>query len=68
MIDKVLKMWNNYCWARRTQFSSAKQISVLIERATWDGIKADQRKSDALVNVERPTNLSALQRLFRLAK
>ena len=41
----------------------------LIEHVTMrNGIKADQRKSDALVNVERPTNLSALQRLFRLAK
>ena len=41
----------------------------LIEHVTMkNGIKADQRKSDALVNVERPTNLSALQRLFGLAK
>ena len=41
----------------------------LIEHVTMkNGIKADQRKADALVNVERPTNLSALQRLFGLAK
>ena len=32
-IDKVLKTWNTYCLARRTQFLSAKQISVLVE---WD--------------------------------
>ena len=31
-IDTVLEMWNNYCLARRTQFSSSKQISVLVER------------------------------------
>ena len=41
----------------------------LIEHVTMkNGIKAHQRNSDALVNVERPTNLSALQRLFGLAK
>ena len=31
-MDKVLKMWNNYYQAGQTQFSSAKQISVLIEQ------------------------------------
>ena len=32
-IDKVLKTWNTYYLARQTQFSSTKQISVLVK---WD--------------------------------
>ena len=92
-MDKVLQMWNNYCQAGRTQFSSAKQISVLIEQdCRWskqiklnkenckakvpfiehvmmkNGIKADQRKSDATIKMERPTDVSAVQRLLVLVK
>ena len=33
-----------------------------------NGIKADQRKSDATIKMERPTDVSAVQRLLVLVK
>ena len=35
---------------------------------TKNGMKADQRKSDATVKMERPTDVSAVQRLLGLVK